>query len=619
MKMSLQSKIFTTLLLPFAVILYFSFAQLKAKSTIVHESEEMGTLLELAVTISNYIHETQKERGRTGGFLGSDGKKYLEELRAQRVATDVKKRELDNFFVKFDAHAFGDEFQKTFDKALNMAGRVDEIRGQVNSLTISGMDALDFYTDHNVALLDVISHVSKIIGNARISNIANAYVYFLYGKDLTGIERAVMTTVFSKDKFTPELFRRFNSVVETQDAYLRLSKSYATAQQLKFFKEKWADPSVAEVQRFRDIALGAANAESLGQDPDLWFKTMTRKIDILKEIEDTLAGDLQRAGVQWGDDAGRARTSLTIFLAAIIFGTVFTSFFTVRKIIIRPLNQLCRELKAIARGDFTRRVNIHSNDEIMDLAGDFNKFVDVVEDIIRGLKEMSLKLKKNADVLLQSSHEMSDGAQRQAAGFEELAASVQANATNANFVNGLTAEMSGKARQSSQEMENIVRAMNLIEKSSQRIREGINIITDIADQTNLLALNAAIEAARAGEHGRGFAVVADEVRKLAERSAGSAKDIVGVINENSGGIQNGVQLSQRAGTSVREMVEGIARVVEQIDAISSATQQQAVAMAENASITETNAMASMKLSESSGEMVVLSDELLCKVAHFNVR
>jgi methyl-accepting chemotaxis protein len=345
---------------------------------------------------------------------------------------------------------------------------------------------------------------------------------------------------------------------------------------------------------------------------------MTRKIDILKEIEDTLAGDLQRAGAQWGDEAGRARTFLTILLVAIVFGTIFMSFFTVLKIIIRPLNQLCRELKAIARGDFTRRVNIHSNDEIMDLAEDFNKFVDVVEDIIRGLKEMSLKLKKNADALLRNSQEMSDGAQRQAAGFEEFAASVQSNATNASFVNGLTREMSGNARQFSQEIENIAKAMSLIEKNSQRMRESINIITDIADQTNLLALNAAIEAARAGEHGRGFAVVADEVRKLAERSNDSAKDIMGVINENSGGIQNGVHLSQTTEISVQEMVEGIAKIVDQIDAISSATQQQAVAMAENASITETNAMASMKLSESSSEMVEFSNELLGKVSHFNV-
>jgi methyl-accepting chemotaxis protein len=619
MKMNLQNKIFATLLLPLAVIFYFSFAQFKAKSAIVHETEKIEALLGLAVKISNYVHEMQKERGRSGGFLGSGGKKYFEDLQAQRAATDVKKKELKDAIARFDARAFGDEFQKAFDKAWDMAGRIDDIRGKVNSVAISPVESLNLYTDHNVAFIDVVSHVSRVSSDVRILDYVNAYGYFLYGKDLTGIERATLTTVFARDKFTPELFRRFNNVVDTQDAYYHLSKSYATAGQLKFFQEKLADPSVAEVQRFRDIAFGGANAESLGTDPDLWFKTITRKIDILKEIEDTLAGDLHRKGVQLGDEASRARSFLTTLLAAIILGTVFTSFFTVRKTIVRPLNQLCMEIKTVARGDLTRRLNIRSHDEIMDVAENFNEFVNVIEDIIRGIKDMSLRLKRHADDLTQSSHGISDGAQQQAVSFEEFAASAQSNAANVQSVNDMTAKMSGKARESSQEMENIAKAMTLLEKSSQRIRESINIITDIADQTNLLALNAAIEAARAGEHGRGFAVVADEVRKLAEKSADSAKDIIGVINENSAGIQSGVQLSERAGTTAREMAEGINKVADQINAVNSATQQQAVAIAENSSITETNAMASAKLSESSCEMVTLSNELLGKVSHFHVR
>lgn len=619
MKMNIQNKIFATLMVPFAIIFHFSFAQFKAKSAVVHESREIGALLDLAVHISNYVHEMQKERGRTGGFLGSAGKKFAAELQAQRLASDAKKQVLQSFLAGFDAGSFGGEFQKIFDRAWDMSGRVEGIRNRVDSFTLSPAEALDSYTDHNVAFVDVISHVSRVSRNVRISNFINSYVFFLYGKDLSGVERGVMTTVFARDQFTPELFRRFNNVVDTQEAYFHLSESYVTAEQLKFFKEKLADSSFLDVRRLRDIALAGGHGESLGQDPDLWFKITTRKIDILKEMEDRLAGDLHSEGVQLGREADRARSSQAALLAAIILGTVMTSFLTVRRVIVRPLNQFCREFKAIAGGDLTRRVHIRSHDEIRDLADNFNAFLDVVEGVIRAIREMSLSLKNNADGLMQSSQSISDGAQQQAAGFEEMTASVQSNAINARVVNDLAGEMSGSTRQFSQEMDNIIQAITLLEKNSQTIRESINIITDIADQTNLLALNAAIEAARAREHGRGFAVVADEVRKLAEKSAGSARDIIGASEENAAGIQSGVHLSQRAGASARKMVEGIARVVEQIGAISSATQQQAMAMAESSTITEANAMASMQLSESAGEMVALSNELFDSISYFVVQ
>ena len=102
-----------------------------------------------------------------------------------------------------------------------------------------------------------------------------------------------------------------------------------------------------------------------------------------------------------------------------------------------------------------------------------------------------------------------------------------------------------------------IEAMELIRTSSTQIAEIIQVISEIASQTNLLALNAAIEAARAGEHGMGFAVVADEVRKLAERSNQAAGEISGLIKESTARVEEGAQLSDQTGESLKQIIEGV--------------------------------------------------------------
>lgn len=313
-----------------------------------------------------------------------------------------------------------------------------------------------------------------------------------------------------------------------------------------------------------------------------------------------------------------AETSLGLMIGlSIVLGIVG---FIIGGLIVKAIQNLVTAFRNVSEGDgdLTKRIAIDGRDEVAQLGEAFNKFTGNVEVIISQVKDAAEQLNAATEEVSASAQKISDGAQQQSASFEELSSSVQSNATSAQSSNELSQAVAQNAQKTGEEMNNTIDAMGNIEKSSKQITEAVEIITDIADQTNLLALNAAIEAARAGEHGKGFAVVADEVRKLAERSASSAKDIKALIEESSNQVGSGVELSRHAGENLKVILGDINKVAEGLKNISTATQEQAATMEENTSITESNAAAAEELAASSEEMAAQAQELQKLVARFKV-
>jgi len=291
--------------------------------------------------------------------------------------------------------------------------------------------------------------------------------------------------------------------------------------------------------------------------------------------------------------------------------------------IVNPINAVVNMIKDIAQGegDLTKRIDVTSEDEVGALGNWFNTFVDKVHDIIAQVASTTAQVSSASQQLSATSEEMASGAEEQtsqtsqvATSVEEMSATVQQVAKNANVAatsakdSGNTAKKGGEIVQETvngmnringavSELQTVIKALS---QGSEKIGNIIGVIDDVADQTNLLALNAAIEAARAGEQGRGFAVVADEVRKLAERTTTSTKEIaemVKVIQEDTGKavssmetgskeVASGVKLAEQAGVSLKEIVAGVQSMQDMIQQIATAAEEQSAAAEEISSNVE---------------------------------
>lgn len=229
---------------------------------------------------------------------------------------------------------------------------------------------------------------------------------------------------------------------------------------------------------------------------------------------------------------------------------------------------------------------------------DFNGSLVRLQDTLAQIRANAQSIQKSGASMHRSADALSKRTEAQAASLEETAAAVdqitvtvRSSAERAHEANQAVIETKRSADSSATVVTNAVAAMGRIEDASRQIEQIIEVIDDIAFQTNLLALNAGIEAARAGEAGKGFAVVAQEVRELAQRSAGAAREIKGLIEKSTKEVSSGSRLVNETGAVLASISAEIVTVSRHVEMIATASRDQAIALNEvNGSVNQMDQM-----------------------------
>jgi methyl-accepting chemotaxis protein len=247
----ISKKLALMVAIPIIGLIYFTTALTLEKREIVNQMNLLQALSVLTVKSSSLIHELQKERGLSAGFLGSQGAEFSKELLAQRVKTDTAIKELDSFVKKFNFKPFGNEIKDTLEIIFAVLNAIETRRNLVSQLNISAEEQIRYYTAIIDSLLIGINHLSKIISNAELSNQVVAYVNLLQAKEKAGIERATLSNAFSQGYFAPGMYNEFILLIRAQDIYVKNFFFFATLNQKRSYRRIMQGQFVEVVKKIR--------------------------------------------------------------------------------------------------------------------------------------------------------------------------------------------------------------------------------------------------------------------------------------------------------------------------------------------------------------------------------
>lgn len=571
-RLSIRAKLMLLIIPPLLALIFAEIRLLSDMKGRIDSFDHIDVLVHIAQLNSNLAHELQKERGMSAGYLGSDGTAFKNAITKQRSLVDERRAEWKAYL---GAHSIDEypgvarEIKATQDRLTSLKS----VRRAVTEQDIELSEALSFYTKTISHLLSVPAKAAHYSEDAGITRELAAYHAFLQGKERAGIERAVLSNAFGADQFSGGLFTRFIRLVAEQDSHFREFSALASRNGGAFWQSFLDSKEVSNVDRYREIAEQNARLGGFSVAAPEWFAASTARINLLKKLEDQLSDELITDAAA-GASIARGEFYFMVSIAVVVVSVGIILMITLTDILTKQVRELVQGLRRVS-GDLelTIPATVYSNDELGAAAHDFNLMQNQVADMIRAIERTSQQLSLIASQNHATISLSTKGMQQQqdennlvATAINQLEIAAKEIAVNIQNMSqqtdtadekigksvGVVQESVGKIASLDETMTRVAEVIRELHGRSESIGSVLGVIKAIAEQTNLLALNAAIEAARAGEQGRGFAVVADEVRSLAQRTQESTHEIEQIVGQ----FQSQAQDAFKAVEGSKDMVTG---------------------------------------------------------------
>jgi len=356
-------------LIPLAALLFVGTQQLVAKWQETATLQSVSAIAERIPAAADLVHELQRERGISAGFINSEGSNFANELPQQRSATDAA---LEQFSIAYGADAEAKVGQSILDvvqQAENNIAKLDDMRAQVSGLQVNASQMAAVYTTTITEILHIVEAATQTTDEARTVAQLVALDVLLQGKERAGIERAVGTGAFTNGSFDQASYNQFVGLIAMQELTNKEFHAFATESLKAVFDTTVTGPVVERVAELRDIArasaFGGTMQDVTGQE---WFAATSARIDLLKQVEDAATGELVRdaraaTAAAWGE-----LRAIMILDGIILVLTCTLAFFVVRSI-SGPIQKLTATMGRLAERDYDLVVEgTEDPDELGDMA-----------------------------------------------------------------------------------------------------------------------------------------------------------------------------------------------------------------------------------------------------------